>query len=85
MCILNDCNLCEMYVNLGEKSLCKTCRLYPRHVEEFEDVREITLSVSCPEVARILMEKKEPVRFLTYEKKEKRNTRNLIRFCILCL
>ena len=65
---LNDCNLCEMYVNLGEKSLCKTCRLYPRHVEEFEDVREITLSVSCPEVARILMEKKEPVRFLTYEK-----------------
>ena len=65
---LNDCNLCEMYANLGEKSLCKTCRLYPRHVEEFEDVREITLSVSCPEVARILMEKKEPVRFLTYEK-----------------
>ena len=65
---LNDCNLCEMYANLGEKSLCKTCRLYPRHVEEFEDVREITLSVSCPEVARILMEKKKPVRFLTYEK-----------------
>ena len=65
---LNDCNLCEIYANLGEKSLCKTCRLYPRHVEEFEDVREITLSVSCPEVARILMEKKEPVRFLTYEK-----------------
>ena len=65
---LNDCNLCEMYANLGEKSLCKTCRLYPRHVEKFEDVREITLSVSCPEVARILMEKKEPVRFLTYEK-----------------
>ena len=64
---LNDCNLCEMYVNLGEKSLCKTCRLYPRHVEEFEDVREITLSVSCPEVARILLGKKEPVRFLTYE------------------
>lgn len=64
---LNDCNLCEMYANLGEKSLCKTCRLYPRHVEEFEDVREITLSVSCPEVARILLGKKEPVRFLTYE------------------
>ena len=35
---LNDCNLCEIYANLGEKSLCKTCRLYPRHVEEFEDV-----------------------------------------------
>ena len=64
---LNDCNLCEMYANLGEKRLCITCRLYPRHVEVFEDVREITLSVSCPEVARILLGKKEPVRFLTYE------------------
>ena len=41
--------------------------MYPRHVEEFEDVREMTLSVSCPEVARILLGKKEPVRFLTYE------------------
>lgn len=28
---------------------------------------EMTLSVSCPEVARILLGKKEPVRFLTYE------------------
>lgn len=65
---LDEKNLCKMYANLGEKSLCKTCRLYPRHIEEFEDVREITLSVSCPEVARILMEKKEPVQFLTYEK-----------------
>ena len=56
-----------MYTALGEKSLCRTCKMYPRHVEEFEDVREMTLSVSCPEVARILLGKKEPVRFLTYE------------------
>ncbi len=64
---LNDENLCDMYTALGEKSLCRTCKMYPRHVEEFEDVREMTLSVSCPEVARILLGKKEPVRFLTYE------------------
>ena len=51
---LNDENLCDMYTALGEKSLCRTCKMYPRHVEEFEDVREMTLSVSCPEVARIL-------------------------------
>lgn len=41
-------NLCSMYTELGAKGLCRTCRLYPRHVEEFEGVREITLSVSCP-------------------------------------
>ena len=64
---LNDCNLCEMYVNLGEKSLCKTCRLYPRHVEEFEDVREITLSVSCPEVARLVLSQSCSTVFCTEE------------------
>ena len=65
---LDQDNLCDLYKHLGEKSLCKTCRLYPRHIEEFEGLREITLSISCPEVARILMERKEPVTFLTYEK-----------------
>jgi len=48
--------LCDMYTNLGEESLCDTCRLYPRHIEEFENVREMTLSNSCPEVARFLMQ-----------------------------
>ena len=52
---LNKDNLCDMQLALGEKSLCKTCSRYPRHMEEFENVREITLSVSCPEVARILL------------------------------
>lgn len=65
---LNENNLCDMYTALGRDSLCRTCRLYPRHIEEFEDVREITLSVSCPEVARILLGKEEPVTFLNYEK-----------------
>ena len=71
---LNKDNLCDLYKNAGEDSLCKTCRDYPRHIEEFEDVREITLSVSCPEVARILMECMEPVRFLTEEKPDELET-----------
>lgn len=65
---LNERNLCDMQLALGEKSLCKTCRRYPRHIEEFENVREITLSLSCPEVARMLTEKKEKVKLLSYEK-----------------
>ena len=64
---LNENNLCNLYINVGEDSLCKTCRDYPRHAEEFEGVREVTLSVSCPEVARILMERKTPVHFVTEE------------------
>lgn len=65
---LNECNLCDLYLHEGEKGFCKTCRLYPRHIEEFEGVREISLSISCPEAARILLNKKEPVTYLTYEK-----------------
>jgi len=65
---LNEKNLCDMYTALGRHSLCKTCRLYPRHIEEFEGVREISLSLSCPEVAKILLAKKDPVKFISYEK-----------------
>lgn len=65
---LKDDNLCEMYQKLGEKSLCKTCQSYPRHTEEFENVREISLSLSCPVVARMLLERKEPVQFQSEER-----------------
>lgn len=64
---LNNNNLCDLYTELGEESLCKTCTNYPRHIEEFENIREYTLSVSCPEVARILLSKKETVQFMEEE------------------
>lgn len=69
---LNEDNLCEMYCHLGPKSLCRTCKLYPRHIEEFENVREISLSVSCPEAARLLLYREEPLKFLEFwrEKEE---------------
>lgn len=64
---LNEQNLCDMYIALGEEAFCETCRRYPRHIEEFENVREFTLSVSCPEAARILLSQKEPVTFYDVE------------------
>ena len=64
---LNENNLCDLYLSQGENGFCKTCREYPRHTEEFEGVREITLSLSCPEVARIVMNRKEPVQFVSHE------------------
>ena len=60
---LNENNLCDLYCALGEASLCKTCTNYPRHIEEFENIREYTLSVSCPEAARILLAKKDKAAF----------------------
>lgn len=61
---LNEENLCDLYRELGAESLCDTCRLYPRHIEEFEEVREFSLSLSCPVAAEMILEQKEPVRFL---------------------
>ena len=71
---LTSNNLCDLHINEGPESLCKTCRDYPRHAEEFEGVREVTLSASCPEVARILMERLTPVQFVTEEKPEEEET-----------
>ncbi len=67
---LTDENLCDMYLNLGGKSLCRTCRQYPRHMEEFENVREASLSISCPEVAKILLSRKKKVTFQYRETEE---------------
>lgn len=64
---LNERNLCDMYTALGEDSFCETCRRYPRHIEEFENVREFSLSASCPEAARILLSQKEPMQFYEVE------------------
>ena len=70
---LREDGLCEMVLQMGEEALCRTCHYYPRHIEEFENEREITLSVSCPEVAKILMSRREPVHFL-HKEDEKEET-----------
>lgn len=64
---LNEDNLCDMVLEAGEDYLCKTCRRYPRHYEEFENLREVLLSLSCPEVAQILFECHEKVTYETVE------------------
>ncbi|MBR6452065.1 MAG: flagellin lysine-N-methylase, partial [Lachnospiraceae bacterium] len=62
--MLNDRNLCDMVLKMGEKHLCRTCALYPRHVEEFEGLREWSLSLSCPVAAHMVLSCREPVRFI---------------------
>lgn len=64
---LNGENLCDLYTGMGADSLCWTCRTYPRHIEVFDGVREVSLCLSCIEAARIILGTKEPVRFLSVE------------------
>lgn len=68
---LNEENLCDLYIEGGRKMLCRTCRMYPRHVEEFEGVREISLCLSCIRAAEIILGCREKVRFLTARRRGK--------------
>lgn len=65
---LNEENLCDIYTEAGKKMFCKTCRLYPRHIEEFQGEREISLSLSCIEAGKLILGCKEPVKFVSLEK-----------------
>lgn len=53
---LNERNLCELYIHAGEENMCKTCRLYPRHFEEYGNLVEAALSLSCPVAARMIVD-----------------------------
>ena len=64
---LNEDNLCDICLEMGEEHLCRTCARYPRHIEEYENVREISLSLSCPEAARIMLDKRDKTEFITEE------------------
>lgn len=68
---LNEKNLCDIYKELGASALCETCRQYPRHTEEFENLREFSLSLSCPVAAEMILGCKEKVMFLEEEDSQK--------------
>lgn len=62
---LNEENLCDLYLEAGgREAFCRTCRRYPRHMEEYEGLRELSLSLSCPAAAEIILGCRESVRFL---------------------
>lgn len=67
---LNEQNLCDLQSELGEEALCDACRRYPRHVEEYEGLREYSLSLSCPVAAAMILKEKEPVTFQEWETDE---------------
>lgn len=57
-------HLCRLYPELGGEGLCFPCRTYPRIYEEFGLRREESLSLSCPEAARLILGSEAPITFL---------------------
>ena len=50
--------LCRLQAELGEQALCAVCREYPRLRHDYGDFVELGLELSCPEAARILLNRK---------------------------
>lgn len=67
---LNKTNMCDIYIEIGEDSLCNTCKQFPRFIEEYGSIREIGISLSCPEAARIILDSEKTVEFETEEDDE---------------
>ncbi len=64
---LNESNLCDLYTALGSDALCNTCKNYPRHTEEYEGLRELSLSLSCPVAAEMILAQENFPKFVEYE------------------
>ncbi len=64
---LLESGLCEMHIELGEESLCRTCRQFPRHKTYFGARLETGISLSCPEAARLITESPDPITFESEE------------------
>lgn len=64
---LNNSNLCDIFTKMGEESLCQTCTNFPRHIEEFDDLKEISLTISCPEACRIMLRLEDKIYFVCKE------------------
>lgn len=53
--LLDDEGLCQIQKELGKHAMCQTCRTYPRHREDYGELQEMMLSLSCPEAARLIL------------------------------
>lgn len=61
--MLDEKGLCNIHKNLGADYLSHTCKTYPRMTSKYNDLFELSLTISCPEVARKVILNKEPIEF----------------------
>ena len=68
---LNQKNLCDIYIHLGEDFLCQICTDHPRFYEVYGSRQEAGLGLVCEEAARLILTNKKKVRFLDENLDEK--------------
>lgn len=64
---LNERNLCDIYTELGEDTLCETCTDYPRVTFTYGNIMERCLGLSCEEACRLIFAEDRPFRIIEWE------------------
>lgn len=78
-CIMLDSEgLCAIQKELSHGYLCKTCRVYPRKLININGVVETSLSLSCPEAARVILKNKQPMEFEFTQNTEVEKVSNIV-------
>lgn len=71
--MLNKDGLCRMVLSKGEEYLSMVCQRYPREVMKYNDTFFATVCPSCPEVARMIVERKDFITFALDEIPDDKN------------
>jgi len=61
--LLSPEGLCRVHAELGEEYLCTVCAVYPRINHMVDGVLERSLTMSCPEAARLALLNPQPMEF----------------------
>lgn len=64
---LNDNNLCDIIINLGEESLCQICSDHPRFFEWYGELKEGGAGLCCEEAAKFILTAENPLAFTEKE------------------
>lgn len=60
---LDTDHYCKIYRNLGESYLSNVCASYPRVTNAVDDFYEVSLYISCPEAARLILLNPDGIHF----------------------
>ncbi|MCY6485526.1 flagellin lysine-N-methylase [Clostridium aestuarii] len=60
---LDENNYCIIYSKLGEQYLSNVCTAFPRITNKIDGYYEMSLDIACPEAAKIILLKKDGIKF----------------------
>jgi lysine-N-methylase len=77
-CGVHQDGLCSIQSELGEDHLSHVCATYPRLLDRSGELQQRSLGLSCPEAARLALDRKEPVTIEGWTDSSESDARRLI-------